>query len=752
MTLRNVWRIGTNWGGQPILDVFFDYGVAFFYKDQGKFENYIDAKPGDLLAITNPSSYTIVAIAEMLTSFMPLNQLGILFSQTICEAYGDECTMGCRAKLFILAKEERHNCSDYKRFYSMRQNEKVNELYTNYCKREERRDFGITPKTKTLFNGSDILFSENIRYRIPIYQRPYSWGENEISKLIEDICTGAEKDEKKFIGTMQVSVPIPLDADGKKVAYDVIDGQQRITTLLLIIRVLQLKWGLFTDIDTSELLRTTVNRGEAQKELDSLCKLNLDELNRTEMANIYCRNARTILSLLIEKLSSETDSPETGTHLNPECLEKYLKERIVLVVIETDAGLSKTLEIFNIINTTGLDLNGADIFKIRFYEFLTDKRKCDGNEDVFYKISKLYEIIEKRNKDGYIQSSMPEVLTILQPMIVGKYELPLELMVYASDRFFSELFDSLIGSKQWQSFNEDKVKIIVSDTEGPLSINGIMKLIEARYEYGVMTEMPTTVLQDIHGYPTLSSSFMHTMMFYSRYPRYWFYPIIFKYCFAEYGEFREELLKLVLVYSLTHKKSIYEIHSCIQKACIEMFKDNIAPESVVNMLKQKRLEAKNVCENALKNNEIAGTTKWKNIICRLSEFLMYSQSEQEIPNRDVYERLFWKGVDIEHIQSYNDKDNKLRDDIWQKWGEKINGIGNLTILESSINRSISNEVFSEKTNSKRNWSYHNSEFKCVLNLAELSEWSLEQCNKRINDETGKIMKFLFAAAVSMPLS
>jgi hypothetical protein len=133
-----------------------------------------------------------------------------------------------------------------------------------------------------------------------------------------------------------------------------------------------------------------------------------------------------------------------------------------------------------------------------------------------------------RNRTGRVKGLMPEILSILQSLIIGKYELSLELMNYASDRFFSELFDSLLGSKQWKSFNEDKVRTLVSDKNGPLSVEGIEKLIELRYQYGLTTEMPNDLTSNGES-PVLSSAFTHEMMFQSRYSRYWFYPVLFLY-------------------------------------------------------------------------------------------------------------------------------------------------------------------------------------------------------------------------------
>ena len=99
-------------------------------------------------------------------------------------------------------------------------------------------------------------------------------------------------------------------------------------------------------------------------------------------------------------------------------------------------------------------------------------------------------------------------------------------MDYATDRFFSELFDSLLGIKYWEHFKKEKVSIIVEDKEGPLSIFGIKKLIEFRYEYGAITEMPHERIADSK-LPVLESAFLYEMMFWSRYSRYWFYSYYF---------------------------------------------------------------------------------------------------------------------------------------------------------------------------------------------------------------------------------
>jgi hypothetical protein len=140
---------------------------------------------------------------------------------------------------------------------------------------------------------------------------------------------------------------------------------------------------------------------------------------------------------------------------------------------------------------------------------------------------------------------------------------------------------------------------------------------------------------------------------------------------------------------------------------------------------------------------------WKLIACRISEFCAYSLEEHKEPNRETFNALFRTPIDIEHIQSYNDKDEKQREKIWADWGEMINGIGNLTILESTINRSIGNELFANKVNPERELSYHRSMYRNVQALAKESTWTKEQCVKRRDTETAKLMNFLYGDASTM---
>ena len=73
------------------------------------------------------------------------------------------------------------------------------------------------------------ILTELICYEIPPYQRPYSWGKENVQELLDDIWEAySENDDEYFIGSL---ITIERERDKK---YDVVDGQQRLTTLNLI--------------------------------------------------------------------------------------------------------------------------------------------------------------------------------------------------------------------------------------------------------------------------------------------------------------------------------------------------------------------------------------------------------------------------------------------------------------------------------------------------------------------------------------
>ena len=592
------------------------------------------------------------------------------------------------------------------------------------------QSFTIDAKTCTFkinnqTNGGTIL-NEKIRFIIPIYQRPYSWTEVQIRKFISDIfqsywgSDGNIIEDPMFIGTMQLSKL------NDKREQEVIDGQQRLTTFLVLFKILKQKFPLNESLCAINFdwLQTRVNNGKQQDYLDEFLKSDLEKADC--LLNPYFRNGLILKEVIEDEIRLDLDN----NLFDSSRFILYLISKVYFVVIETYAGLSKTLQIFNSINTTGLDLNGGDIFKIRMYEYLTSKRKY--GELAFEEISKLYEKIDEYNRSVNSQIiDIRGVLSIYQYLIIAKYNLPLTLYSFATDTFFERLFDTIFKINLWEHFrgNIDNIE---------LSIEEIDKIIEIRFEWERMN------------YPSAESACAMHFLWMSRYSRY--EVLVFLYLFnfkgkeADYSSsifvFLKQLSKLYTIYSILFLKGINEIHTFTYSLIKDML--DLSSEDIIKTINNKigiinnRQEYADLTE--ILNGELVYSAKVKNIVCRLSAMLdekYNSCNKEEI--EDIQRKLFGSSIDIEHIQSYLDINEEKREDILNEWGSDINSIGNLMVLEQDKNRSLHNNPYEIKTKV-----YLSSVYCIVKNQAvNYNEWTLGRCKERKQLEADKILKYLF---------
>ncbi|WP_268222973.1 DUF262 domain-containing protein [Sinomicrobium oceani] len=598
-------------------------------------------------------------------------------------------------------------------------------------KTDIKNTFSIDANTYTLKGDPSrnigAIIDNKTKYIIPIYQRPYSWEDEQVRKFLSDIFSsywgndGHAEEEPMFIGTMQLS---EKNGDNEQ---DIIDGQQRLTTFLILLKVLSLSESYPSNGELQSLtfdwLSTRVDNGEQQQYLKEAIDDDLTFNGKT--INRYLKNASLIKDIISEQSKDENDRP-----LDTERFVKYLFSNIYFVVIETRAGLSKTLQIFDAINTTGLDLNGGDVFKIRMYEYLRDKKNMD--ESAFDEISCLYQKIDKNNKDRNEKvSDILDILGIYKYILIAKYNLPNALYDYRTETFYEQLFDTIININPWDHFKNN-----VTDVE--LSLEEIDKIIDIRYEW------------EDNWYRTAEDACAYHLIMWSRYKRYWKLFIVFLFRFKEQEHdrnkfflFTRQLSKLYVIYSIRFHRAVNELHTFTYSLTKELMTKSM--DEVIETVNKKIGNLNDHkgwgdFEEAI-TGDITYNHKVKNIICRLSAMLKedHQTTDKEEIDR-IRKKLFEASVDIEHIQAYHDIKEEQRERIWKEWGNDINSIGNLIVLEERINRSIGNGDYVNKLEQ-----YHKSDYKIVKKVAqEYPQWDLKYCKKRKEKEVNDILGYIFS--------
>jgi uncharacterized protein with ParB-like and HNH nuclease domain len=236
-----------------------------------------------------------------------------------------------------------------------------------------------------------LLFSDKKSdFLIPDYQRPYAWEEGQCQTLWDDIFTFAfpdnncdkfDSNEEYFLGSI-----VTFENDNHK--KEVIDGQQRLTTLMLLLRAFYAKFGNMQDENSkstreriAQCLWKTNEFGQANLsvlKIDSevatdndkdeflliLRTGNVDKNQKSKYAKNYMFFQEKIDTFLSEY-------PSYFAHLPARILANC-----ILLPIEAESQ-DTALRIFSTLNDRGLPLSDADIFKAQFYKHYSTKNLKD---------------------------------------------------------------------------------------------------------------------------------------------------------------------------------------------------------------------------------------------------------------------------------------------------------------------------------------------------------------------------------------
>jgi len=585
--------------------------------------------------------------------------------------------------------------------------------------------FKLNAKSCTLLNQESeksLIGSKN--YIIPIYQRPYSWNEEQIRRLFNGIILAFKRDEPYFLGTMQV-----IHQNG---SYEVVDGQQRLTTLLLLFKILNLKYSNISfsrELSNFNWLSTKVNKGEQQLNLNQVLLISsyneLINKKQTDEANInnYLNNALLIDDLIIE---IENDDSEENKHIDfNEFFFNYLANQLYFVIIETTAGLTKTLEIFNTINTAGMDLNGGDVFKIRMFEYLT--RIKQNSDSIFDEIDEIYAKIDHKNKEfGWIVTDIHQILETYKYILIERTNSGRTLHYYNVDTFFDRLFSVLLLNENQQFI--DKEKFLYE-----LDLETINRLIDIRFIW-------EKIVDESHSHYRWTN-----FIEWSRYGRYFVldYIYLFKFYNSEFDLqtfrlFTEKLAKLFIINSILYAKSTNYNHSFAHNLINHILSEQSTQKNTIEFIQEYLDEINQDWLKDVLNGYILEPRKKKDLICYLSAIL---EEENDFQNniQETWDKFFNNDIDIEHIQACNaDEKNS------EEWNDELHTIGNLVLLERGLNRSsdkVGNLPFDEKI-----LGYKESNFKIISNLVKDNSdniWSVEKCKKRRENEVLKLMNFFF---------
>ncbi|GAA9966352.1 DUF262 domain-containing protein [Helicobacter pylori] len=291
----------------------------------------------------------------------------------------------------------------------------------------------------------DILATEfDAYYQIPIYQRPYQWTEKNCEKLLDDLFSSYECYEESdyFCGSL-VLIAIGKDSETNAKTYDVVDGQQRLSTFILLAKVLATLYD--KDKDLNKTSRDFLEKSLGDTDGEKRKRLIFDTIGLNAKDDF--QGALDFFDNLdaSKVKNSKINDPSKGKNnylKNAICLINYLREKEienindfirwlyfkVIFIRTTCSNISMALRIFSVLNARGLPLHAIDVFKVELLKKLAKEKdqeefvsrwnalrqKCSKNESKFPKRKE-----NKREKDA-AEILFSWYLTYLNPVTSGK--------------------------------------------------------------------------------------------------------------------------------------------------------------------------------------------------------------------------------------------------------------------------------------------------------------------------------------------
>ena len=522
---------------------------------------------------------------------------------------------------------------------------------------------------------------KNKKFAIPEYQRPYAWTTDQIQTLFDDLVeytSGEEKDSTYFLGTI-----VAYENDENE--QEIIDGQQRITSLFLLLRALYSKLSSMSETLQSKNFMRQIEaamweQDELTAEVDFEKVLIVSRVVGEEENNIF---TNILVTGETEKGRKDTysenyklfvDLIEDYASKEPELFYWFIQNvlnRAILLPITADSQ-DTALTIFSTLNDRGLALSDADIFKAKIYNYIDNSQKKDFIEE--------WKLIDESasNANESIQKLFYYYMFYLRAKENDRNTTTPGIRKYYSQNQFEKLYQSdLLTNLRllvslWTVINNR----IVVEGENWSENKEILK-----------------VLDSLSSYPN----------------EFWKYPVVIYYLRYKSSEnfesdFLNFLRNLFAVLSARYvvtptinavKRSILNLNASVYQSKTPKFDFSLVDEE----------EFKEKVKNAHRNT-----------VRMLLKVLAYQKQDELLPEK-------WE---IEHILPQKWQTSFFPDNSEREVKDLIEHIGNKIPFEKKLNIIASNGYFAKKKET-----YQKSSITLVQDLSkDKSDWRLDEIRER----------------------
>lgn len=529
----------------------------------------------------------------------------------------------------------------------------------------------------------------NTKYVIPSYQRPYSWSSDNAIQLIDDIFSSFKEGTKEyFIGSIICIEKVPD-------VYEVVDGQQRLTTIGIILAALKCHVSnkdIENDLQQKIILKDIYGQGHAQEESRLKVRSKEYDLYTNYIlqgdSSFIPENPTYTEKLFIDNFERLSDYFINLNDNDELCrLAGYILNKVFVVSVTTDSFTS-SYRLFNVLNTRGLSLSQSDLLKNRLFEIASEKGISEQRIESYWdeienlvgvenmdKFLIIHEISQKTNRNKVVP--VFKLAEIFHDRIRDKYH-------NNSEKFILELKKS--------AENYQKIK----EVDFVNSLSKIFKCLSF-----IPDEWVPSILSFLNKLNSNESDL--TKDDFDTFVR-CFEKVYMHRWFTKQMKSQREVVCYAAISDINNNKSIGEIIETISH-----YKDN---EGLLEYISGDVYVPRSNRMNLIKY-----------VLMRIEEFMQ----------DDSVSKIYNGTITIEHIlpQTMTDKywGDRFSSDDHSAW---VNKIGNLTLISGSKNSKAQNSDFNRKRDIY-NSSNSRVSFDLTKEIIGYSEWDLDSLQKRNRD-------------------
>ena len=340
-----------------------------------------------------------------------------------------------------------------------------------------------------------FLEGSDKHFVIPVYQRNYDWKKEQCKQLFDDLIDVSKSERTHFLGSI---VSIYHD-DGDDREYLIIDGQQRLTTLSLLLL------AIYKIID-KDLMETDVNKEQIRDEYlvnkysrdDKKIRLKPVKNDKDAFSSLFKEEGDYIQDTNITINFQYFYNRIQNNELSIDKLFLAIKQ-LVIVEIELKKGEDDPQLIFESLNSTGLDLTEAD--KVRNFILMKESLSI---QEKFY--NQYWNKIEKNTKYN-VSDFIRDYLTLKERSIPNKSNVYIHFKKYVNDNIvdmenllsdllkFSIYYSQIINAKN----NNDKISLTlqkINRLESIVAYPFIMEVFDDK-EQGIISDDETNAILEI---------------------------------------------------------------------------------------------------------------------------------------------------------------------------------------------------------------------------------------------------------------